>query len=385
MAKKVIIFGTGIIGSEARRQYPREGYEVFAAVSSRQLERPDGGVIKFQKRGDPQEILSYVLPLCERKGIDLVVFALPSAGKNATENEFALMQPFLERRTPMVLAGKAALSEKFAELEPHLPHMGVNATVGGATMILDEMKSHLRFDDGEDSVVELVVNGTLSYIMTGVWANRQLDAVIREAVALKFAEPGINNRTPDPLDVFKGEVEGDIPKKLLIILNLVYGKYIGRLVTHKDFKVWEFQRDAMMRFTDSGARKKHVVRISTKRLPPQLEVNSPGSIWTELNGKVFVSGGFCNVPQGSALDMWVPNSGPGNAVHIKQGGTQRIVKADGAGDLATVGTLIKDSRRLCPPHELPRVAIAGVRTPARPGFASADQPLPLGALGSDGS
>jgi len=260
------------------------------------------------------------------------------------------MQPFLSRKIPMVLAGKAALSEHYYELQPHLGRMGVNATVGGATKILEEMERDLRFDDGRHSVVELVINGTLSYIMTNVWAGRPLEATIREAVYLKFAEPGINNQIPDPFGVFKGEVEGDIPKKVRIILQHIYGKRIGRPIKATDLKVWDFTEDAMMRFTAGNARRKYVVRISTSRLPPQLEVNSPGSIWGEIENKVFVSGGFCYIPKDSPLDRWVPNSGPGNAVNIVQGGRQRTLQADGAGDLATVGTLLSDSRRLCPPE-----------------------------------
>lgn len=348
MARKVAIFGAGVIGSEAGRQFKKEGDEVIALVSSRFLTRSDGTQVPFKKRGDTAEILSHVRSLC-RGGVDLAVFALPSAGPKAVETEMALMQPFLESRTPMVLAGKAALSsEHFYALEPHLPHMGINAMVGGATGMLDEMLLNLNFSDGRDIEVEVVLNGTLSYIMTGAWKNRPLQALIREAVTLKYAEPGIGNRMPDPLDVFKGEVEGDVPKKALIVLRRVFGKFIGRHVGARDLRTFEFTEDAMYCFTASNARRKFVVRFSTKKLPPQIEINSPGSIWAEIDGKVFVSGGFLHIPKGSALDEWVPDSGPGNAARIVQGGQQRIVSADGAGDLATVGTLIRDTRRLCP-------------------------------------
>lgn len=349
MARKVVIFGAGVIGSEANRQFKKEGDEVIALVSSRFLTRSDGTQVKFQKRGDTTEILSQVRSLC-RGGVDLAAFALPSAGPKAVETEMAYMRPFLESSTPMVLAGKAVLSsDHFYELEPHLHHMGINAMVGGATGMLDEMLRNLNFNDGRDIEVEVVLNGTLSYIMTGVWDNRPLLALIREAVALKYAEPGIGNRMPEPLDVFKGEAEGDVPKKTLIILRRVFGKFIGRYVGARDLRTLEFTEDAMYRFTASNARRKFVVRFSTKKLPPQVEVNSSGSIWAEIDNKVFVSGGFLHIPEGSALDKWVPHSGPGNAARIVQGGQQRIVSADGAGDLATVGTLIKDARRLCPP------------------------------------
>jgi homoserine dehydrogenase len=346
MKPKAVIFGAGIIGSEANRQFRREGYEIVALVSSKKLVRADGTEAVFKERGNPNEVLQHILALSGGH-VDLAVFALPSAGKNVVEIEHSYVKPFLEKRTPMTLAGKALLSsDHYYELEPHLDHVDINATVGAAVCMLDEMIEHLRFDNGRDILVEAVVNGTLSYIMSGIWGNRPLEALIREAVNNKFAEPGVNNEIPDPFTVMDGEATGDVPKKLLIILRRVFGKYIGRKIKANDIEVVKFTEDAMYRFTASNERRKYVVRISTKRLPHMLERNSPGSVWADIDGKVFISGGFCQIPAGSAMDKWVPNSGPGNAVRIVQTGLPRIVIAEGAGDLATVGTLIKGARRL---------------------------------------
>ena len=365
MAKKVAILGTGIIGSEAESQFGHAGYEIVAAVSSRTLKHADGHVTTFQGRGNPDEIGSHLMKICEQ-GLDLVVSALPSAGPKVAEKELALTLPLLKMGKSVVIAGKAMLSDYFHEVAPHRPQMGINASVGGATEILSEMRNNLRFDTGQPSVVELVLNGTLSYIQTGVWADRPLEAVVREAVLNKFAEPGLNGQERDPFDIFEAEAEGDVPKKVRIILQEVYGRVIGRRLLPNDVRVTPLidkdllkhvsnetalRQQVMWRLTASNARRKYVVRISTVDLPPQVEQGSPGSIWANIDGKVFVSGGFYHIPYGSALDMWVPNSGPGNAVHISQGGRVRIAKADGAGALATVGTLLKDARALCPPLE----------------------------------
>lgn len=364
--KKVVVFGSGIIGSEAARQYPRHGYELLATVSSRALTHADGKVVPFEKRGNPEEILSHVYPLCLGEGVDLLAYALPSAGVNAAENELALMMPFLKAGKKAVLAGKAALAKYYHLFKPYLHQMGIDATVGGATMMLDEMERHLNVGNGEDILLELVINGTLSYIMTNVWAGRPLEVVIREAVHLKFAEPGLNNRTPDPLDVFKGEVEGDIPKKLAIILQHIFGEFIGRHLKPEDLKQRDFDEESMLRFTEGNVRRKYICRISTRRLPPSLvEVNSAGSIWTSIADKVFIQAGFSHIPVGCAFDTWVPNCGPGNAARIVQGGRERIIVADGAGDLATVGTMMKNSRKLCPPKTLAiRVPAQGARVDA---------------------
>jgi homoserine dehydrogenase len=347
--KKVAIFGAGIIGSEAIRQFAGEGYDVYAIFNSRQFWLR-GKSAEFERRGDVDEMLDHLEVLCRNDPPDLGLFALPSSGQDAAENELKLVQPFLLCHTPVILAGKAALSKYPKVFEPHLPRMGINATVGGATRILEEMIRNIRFDRGHPSVVELVINGTLSYIMSNLWAGRPFETVVREAVLLKYAEPGVNGNMPDPLEIFRGEAEGDVPKKLLIILNIVYRQFIGRFVEPKEIRVAPIDQDGMLRVTETNVRKKFVVRIATKRMPAQLTHSSPGFVTASIEDKVFVCGGFVDVPMGSALDTWVPNCGPGNAVHGVQDGRVFFKKADGAGDLATVSTLVYDARRICPPN-----------------------------------
>jgi len=371
MAKKVIVLGIGTIGEEAMRQFSRHpGYVVVAGASSKQLVRPDGStIVSFDKRGDPDEILHRLGEVCPQ-GPDLVVSALPSAGNNALDTERRLTIPFLKRGKIVIIAGKALVSEEWdGELVPYHSQIGTNATVGGSVGILAELEEHLRFDNGQHSVVDLVLNGTLSYIQSNVWTDRPLETVIREAVHLKFTEPALDGKQPNPFDVFQGEAEGDVPKKVRIILQKVYGRYIGRRIRADDVRVIPLcdqdllshvdnseakRMEVIHRLTAGNARKKHVVRISTSPMPPITQANSGGYVSANINNRVFVSGGFCDIPVGSPFDTWVPNSGPGNAVHLSQGGRVRINKGDGAGDLATVSTLMRDALKLCPPFDPPQ-------------------------------
>lgn len=351
MAKKVIYLGTGAIGSEAQRQFASAGYLELGALNSRRFAAADGTAVEFTNRGSLSEMVPLLEGICVGGAVDLAVFALPSGGKNAAAIELELMRLFLKRNIPVVTAGKAALSEHYDHLSSYSTRLGIDASVGGEVRILKELKDNLRLDKGQDSVVELVLNGTLSYIMSSVWAGRPLETVIREAVRLGFTEPGINNQMPNPLDVFKAEVEGDVPKKIAIILNYVYGELIGRVVRPNEIKVYEFRGGQdLMRLTAGNARRKLVVRISTQPLTVKVESGSAGSIAAEFGGKVFVDGGFCTIPQGSPDDLWIPNAGPGNAVHIIQG-RSRVLRGEGAGALATVSTLLFNALKLCPPRD----------------------------------
>ncbi len=246
MAKQVIFVGAGAIGGEARRQFTKAGYQTQAVVSSRYFEGADGSKIEFTERGHVAEIVHHIEGACIVQKPDLAVFALPSGGQDAAKTELAYLAPFWKRKVKIVNAGKAALAEHYDVVGPHLGYMGILATVGGELKILEELANNLRPDT--DSVVELVLNGTLSYIMSNLWAGRPLEAVIREAVHLKFAEPGLNDQMPDPLSVFKGESEGDVPKKLTIILNNnpVYSKLIGRVVRPSEIKVIPFEKNEDM-------------------------------------------------------------------------------------------------------------------------------------------
>jgi homoserine dehydrogenase len=351
MAKHVLFVGAGAIGGEARRQFTKAGYQIFGVVNSRCFEGADGSKVEFTKRGLVAEIVHHIEGACSVLKPDLAVFALPSGGKDAAKTELAYLEPLWKREIKIVNAGKAALAEHYEVVAPHLGSMGILASVGGEVKILKELADTLQH--GAASIVELVPNGTLSYIMSNVWSGRPLEVVIKEAVDLKFAEPGLNNGPPDLLSVFKGEAEGDVPKKLTIILNNnpVYAKLIGRVVRPADIKVVPFEKEEqILRLTAGNVRRKLIVRISTKPLPRKVEAGQPGTIESDFGGRLYVDGGFCSIPQGSPDDLWVPNCGPGNAVHITQGHS-RTLSGEGAGAQATVSTLLYDAIRLCPPRE----------------------------------
>lgn len=332
---KVVIFGAGGIGSEAKRQVQEAGMELVGMFSKR-ARFVDDVIEPFDKPGDVEEVLYHLRRLCEVRSVDLGLLAIPSGGDGSTELRY--IQTLRGYGADVVTAGKSAVANKFAELMPSLYNVGTTATVGGGTRILPFLKGWL--DLTKPFSIGLVVNGTMSKISSDVWRGRGLDAASKEAVRLKYAEPDPDGK-PDPLKIFSGEIE-DVQKKLTIIRNIVLREMIG-VGTPEDIKVVPLDMPYLRTATAQNSRMKYVASIGTEDLPIEgLDEGSPGSLSAKL-GDVYVKAGFCHIPQGSAMDRWVPDDGPGNAVKLDQGGLPLVLSGEGAGPEATVGSMMKDA------------------------------------------
>jgi homoserine dehydrogenase len=344
MTKKVLIFGAGNIGTEAAAQLRREGYDVAGTVRRRRIEFPDMDPYELTDSDSAGEVVRAALNICGKP--DVVVSAMPGSVA-AFENE--LLIRFAGGGIPFVTAAKVALASNFSRLSPHLDRIGRNATVGGGTMMLDFMRQRLRLSNGLDADVHLVINGTMSYVMSNRWKNRPMEALLRECVALKYAEPSPSGEIPSALELFQGEIK-DVVWKTLIVLNDIFFARTNTNASYDDFKIVPLDEQALQRYTASGVRRKYVVRITTKSMESEIERNAPGSIEAVIgrNKRVYVHGGFCEIPEGSAFSRWVPDVGPGNAVQIEQGGLVSMTSGDGAGPLATCMSIMHDVRTLCP-------------------------------------
>ena len=343
--RNLVLFGAGNIGSEMNTVLGVHGYAVDAVVRSSSITIPKGkGLrhIKLKKPGNPAYVMEEIRNLCP--SLDGVVSAIP--GGDGTF-EFGLMNETFSAGLPFVTAAKVAIAKNYPALVPHLPMLGRMATVGGGTMMLDFMSKHLSVDDGSESEVYAVVNGTMSYVMTNRWRNRPMPAILHECMVLKLAEPMPNGGTPEPRKLFDCEID-DVVWKLMIMLDEHYRFRIGRAVRLEDFRKVALTDRALQRYLAPNSRRKFVVRITTREMEPEIDEDDPGSIWASIENKVFVSGGFYEIPAGSALAGWVPDIGPGNAIQIEQGGNLNGTSGDGAGPYATCKSLLHDVQKLIP-------------------------------------
>jgi homoserine dehydrogenase len=122
-----------------------------------------------------------------------------------------------------VTAEKGALSHFFSDLKSasdDFTRFGITATVGGGTRML-RVAEQYNIDQANITEMHAVLNGTMTAIMSEVapatGAGIRLEEAVEHAVAAGFAEPGANT----PQAVLRGEAEGDIPKKMSIIYNVL--------------------------------------------------------------------------------------------------------------------------------------------------------------------
>src|SRR3989339_862990 len=87
--------------------------------------------------------------------------------------------------------------------------VGYNATVGGGTMMLDELKNRINLNNFSN--IYLVINGTINFILDEMTKREQsLDTIIKKVQAAGYCEPGQNNI----LDIINQEIIEDVGKKI---------------------------------------------------------------------------------------------------------------------------------------------------------------------------
>ena len=342
--KQVVVIGAGSIGTEFSKQAKVAGWNVSAMVNSRGA--TGAYPVTFRTRGDSEEIEKFVNHLSRYVRPDLAVFALPSGGDGSTE--LAYMMPFLKSGVSVVTAGKSAVAGQYDKLAPFLGKVGMTATVGGGTRILHFLKQWL--DPSQPFDLGLVINGTMSYIMCRIWQGDSLEVALKGAIAMKFAEPPEEGEALSPLKVFRGEIE-DVARKIAIILNELGYPETGRGCRQDDLKMVPLDEDHLRAVTRPDARMKYVVWMTRLRggtseeSMVDFDPEAPGSVSGQF-GPFSVGGGFCFIPERSALANWVPNDGAGNAMLVLQKGNKLVMSGPGAGPPPTAASMMFDAERL---------------------------------------
>lgn len=340
---KCVIVGYGRIGRELKIQAESVGYQVVAYTTSKRITMYTGHSEDFEVPGDPTSIRAKLVPFCKKEDVQLAFFAIPSGGDGS--DELNLMRPFLTNRIPVVTAGKAAMANQFNALENDIHLIGCDASVGGGTGFLPTLDQCIIANDRSPITIKGVLNGTMNYILSGIWEGRPMHAVLREAIDLGYAEPFAEGQKPDALTVFRDEI-GDVTKKVAITVNRGLRQSIGFSILPNDIRATDLTEKALMRYAQENARMKYVVQISTEDFTPIVDEKAPGSISLH-QAALHIVGGFCHVPAGSPLDGWLPH-GVGNAFKISQGGGEILLSGEGAGPRATARRMVLNANRLAP-------------------------------------
>ncbi|MAE94372.1 MAG: homoserine dehydrogenase [Deltaproteobacteria bacterium] len=174
---RVALLGCGTVGAEVARRLVRETDHELVSVLVRDVDRSRPGVPRAVITDDPAVALAH--------GADIVIELLGDV-----ELAGPLVRAALELGADVVTANKTLLAHDGTELEALAASRGVrlmgSAAVGGAVPMLETVARIAS----TTRVARLrgVVNGTCNFVLDAIAAGADLDAAVREAQRLGFAE-----------------------------------------------------------------------------------------------------------------------------------------------------------------------------------------------------
>lgn len=211
------LIGQGNIGRELERQIG------LPHVANRLgLEPKPAMIVEAKGIMDANGVLDSSLQFADAELPDVLFLAIPSGGDGSLAHGY--ISTILKKGKLAVTAEKGALSHFFSDLKiasDNFTRFGITASVGGGTRML-RLAEQYNIDQANITEMHAVLNGTLTAIMSEVAPVNgtpiPLEEAVSHAVAAGFAEPGADS----PQAVLRGEAEGDIPKKMSIIYNVLH-------------------------------------------------------------------------------------------------------------------------------------------------------------------
>ena len=328
---RIAVAGLGSMGNPLLKRLHAEGYNVPLVFTRRELWIKNRLERSCSSPTEIGQLIERIDPFTDE--IDIMFFAIPS---NA--DEVALIEHCLSKGIYMILMCKHALAYEYERLRAHRHMFGANATVGGRTMILPWLRMQHLY--GRKFVMFAYLNASSNYFMHNAVEVGSPRGVFEDTRDLHLAEPG----SDDFVSFINGEIGGDYPKKVSILMNdTVLGN--GPYLTPDSFDPYIplSMKDVYER-TLPSRNDRYLVRIDNLGLDPQFERGKPGSLYAEHNGFI-VSGGFYDLGRGDAISRWI-KGGKANGVQIRFDGDHSSegtveIAGLGAGE-ATVGAAMND-------------------------------------------
>lgn len=271
---------------------------------------------------------------------DVMFVAMPSTNDGVAAYRY--ITHALNRGTQVVTAEKGAAANFFPQLKERsedFKRLGISATVGGGTRLLQEVKMYCD-DIGNVSQLHLTLNGTLAAIF-GAMAPEgghalSLEEAVQQAVENGYAEPGSTN----PLDVIRAEAEGDVPKKTAILFN-----HLGlspKTLTIRNFAFSLADHEITQAASDASRQRFAVSIFPEENTPPQDVI---GGFAVTHDGWRIV-GGFQDITANPLLGDLARPSGATNGFVIGLGPDNAhgvySLSGPGAGVGPTVSAMLYD-------------------------------------------
>ena len=334
------LIGHGNIGREIKRQLsqPRVAARLGLEQHPSIIVEPGVIVLPDGTRDSQTAFADLDLP-------DVLFIAIPSGGDGKTA--YSYISTVLSQGKIAVTAEKGALSHFFSDLKSasdNFTRLGITASVGGGTRMLRVAE---QYNIDQENILEMhaVLNGTLTAIMSEVaplaGARTSLPDAVSRAIDAGFAEPGADS----PQSVIRGEAEGDIPKKMSIIYNLLG---LGKHPISAEALAFSLDDAEIDRAITATEPHRFIVSFYPIEAAPKA-IERIGGFEIDTDRWKLVAG-FRPLASNPLFASFAPLSAAGNGLVIGLGPELRdgvyTITGPGAGVEPTVNTMLDDYVRL---------------------------------------
>ncbi len=282
--------------------------------------------------------------LLDDEAPDILFITLPS---NQADVALSLTKWAAGQGKLVVTAEKAMLAEHWAETQDATSDfelLGYNASVGGGNRLIDQFRT-FTYDPGNVRELHAALNGTLTYMQSQMSDGVSAGIAAHEAIKLGYADP--LPQGAGPLEVFRSEAQGDIPKKTSILFNALG---LSEEVLHWRELQFELNEDELAKLEREIRSRRFIVSIYDGNGQPEPQEEIIGGFRVEHDGWLLV-GGFRRVGENPIFDDIAHYSGTANGGVIELGpdgkdGKYPVGGGPGAGPAPTVNTMLDDAVRL---------------------------------------
>ncbi len=334
------LIGRGNIGRELERQIGQPHVSKRLGLQPRPTM-----IVEANGIMDANGVLDSSLRFSDADLPDVLFLAIPSGGDGSLAHGY--ISTILKKGKLAVTAEKGALSHFFSDLKTasdNFTRFGITASVGGGTRML-RLAEQYNIDQANITEMHAVLNGTLTAIMSEVTpvsgALIPLEEAVDHAVAAGFAEPGADS----PQAVLRGEAEGDIPKKMSIIYNVLN---LGASIISSEDLAFNLSDEDINAAVFAKQPHRFIVSFYPAATAPTY-VERLGGFEKTVDGWKLIAG-FRALDSNPLFASFAPLTGAGNGLVIGLGPELSdgvyTVTGPGAGVQPTVNAMIDDYLRL---------------------------------------
>lgn len=281
---------------------------------------------------------------------DLLFIASPSTADH--DPMLSLTREQIDKGRIVVTAEKGMLADNSKEFR-YQNRLGYWATVGGGTKLLPTLEFHTQ-DPDNIREIHLALNATLTYIFGEASSGRSLVQVVEAAEKLGYSEPGSSST----YDIVNGEASFDVPRKLAIVWNTIFGDLA---YLEPNAITTELTEENVLKALNEADKYRYLVSLFSERDLTRAEAMSEDKIggFKLIHEGWVLIGGLQRVDRTNSIGRFRATSGPEAGFYVNLGPVDQstndgetFVMGTGAGGATTANAMLDNYRHIRRHHGL---------------------------------